>query len=80
MHPRPPLTPEEDRTIRHWSFAMAVIYFLLALAFFASIVVSTGPVPEAADTAAAGTPQNASGATPLPGATTTDRGERAALK
>jgi hypothetical protein len=61
MHRRPPLTPEEDRTIRHWSFAMAVIYFLLAFAFFASIVVGTGPVPEATDTAAAGTPQNASG-------------------
>jgi hypothetical protein len=64
MHPRPPLTPEEDRTIRHWSFAMAVIYFLLAFAFFASIVVGTGPAPEAADTSQ----------------TTTDRGEHAALK
>jgi hypothetical protein len=72
MHPRPPLTPEEDRTIRHWSFAMAVIYFLLALAFFASIVVSTGPALEAADTAAAGTPQNGSGTMPLRSATTTD--------
>jgi hypothetical protein len=59
---------------------MAVIYFLLALAFFASIVVSTGPVPEAADTAAAGTPQNASGTMPLPSQTTTDRGVHATLK
>jgi hypothetical protein len=80
MHPRPPLTPEEDRTIRHWSFAMAVIYFLLALAFFASIVVSTGPAPEAADTAAAGKPQKASGTMPLPSQTTADRSENAALK
>jgi hypothetical protein len=79
MHPRPPLTPEEDRTIRHWSFAMAVIY-LLALALFASIVINSGPTPEAADTAAAGTPQNASGTPSLPSATTTDRGEHAALK
>jgi len=44
MHPRPQLTPDEQRSIRNWSFAMAIIYSLFMLAFFASVVVTTNRV------------------------------------
>jgi hypothetical protein len=67
MQPRPPLSPEEDQTIRNWTLAIAVMYSLFMLALFASVLVNTGPVPPAADTAAAGTRQDASRTTPLPG-------------
>jgi hypothetical protein len=68
MQPRPPLTPEEDQTVRNWTFAMAIMYSLFMLALFASVIVNNGPVPRSVDTAAAGTQQDASRTTPLPSA------------
>jgi hypothetical protein len=67
MQPRPPLSPEENQTIRNWTLAMAVMYSLFLLALFASVLVNTGPVRSPSDTAAAGTRQDASRTTPLPG-------------
>jgi hypothetical protein len=61
MPPRPPLTPQEQRTIRDWSFAMAALYCMILLALFASAIYSVRP-PSAADTAAAGMRQDAAGA------------------
>jgi hypothetical protein len=66
MRPPPPLTPEEHRTIRNWSFAIAIIYSLFMLAFFAAVIVHSGPAPSVPDTAAAGTRQEAAGAKPSP--------------
>jgi hypothetical protein len=81
MRPHPPLTPEEHRTIRDWSFAMAIIYSLFLLAFFASVVAHNGLAHSAADTAAAGMRQAATGTTPSAARTTNaDRGEHAAVK
>ena len=65
MQPRPPLSPEEDQTIRNWTFAMAIMYSLLVLALFASVIVSNGPAPRPSDTAATGMQQDASRTTPL---------------
>ena len=53
MPPRPPLTPEEHRTIRDWSLAMAAIYSVVLLALFVSAIVHSGPALPVADTAAA---------------------------
>ena len=39
MPPRPPLTPEEQRTIRDWSFAMAAIYSMILLVLLVSAIV-----------------------------------------
>ena len=54
MHPRPRLTPDEHRSIRNWSFAMAIIYSLFILAVFASVAIS--PAPPAAHSAVTGAP------------------------
>jgi hypothetical protein len=61
MPRRPPLTQEEHRTIRDWSFAMAAIYSMILLALLASAIVHGGPAPSVADTAAAETRQDAAG-------------------
>jgi NAD/NADP transhydrogenase alpha subunit len=55
------LTPQEQRTIRHWSFAMAIIYGTVLLALIAS-AINGGPAIPAADTAAAEKRQVASDA------------------
>jgi hypothetical protein len=63
MHPRPQLTPDEHRSIRNWSFAMAIIYSFFMLAFFASVVVTTSRVAPNTNKAATGMQQNALRAT-----------------
>jgi hypothetical protein len=62
MHPRPPLTPQEQRTFRYWSVAVASIYAMILLALFASLIVNSGPAHSVADTATAETRQDATDA------------------
>ncbi len=59
MPPRPRLTPEEQRTIRKWSLAMAAIYSMILLFLLASAIVDSGPARSVADTAAAEMRQDA---------------------
>jgi hypothetical protein len=66
MHQRQQLTPEEHRTVRDWSFAMAIIYSLLMLTFLTVAMVATSPAPSDPNLAATGMQQRASRAMPLP--------------
>ena len=59
MHPRPQLTPDEHRSIRNWSFAMAIIYFLFMLAFFGSVAVTISRTAPDAKSVPTGMQQNA---------------------
>jgi hypothetical protein len=52
MHP--PLTPDDHRLIRNWTVAIAIIYPLLMLVFFASVTFKISAVPVGASTAANG--------------------------
>jgi hypothetical protein len=61
MSRRPPLTPQEQRTLRHWSFAMAMLYGTVLLALLAS-AINGGPATSVADTAAAEKRQDANDA------------------
>jgi len=70
MHPRPQLTPDEQRSIRNWSFAMAIIYSLFMLAFFASVVVTTSRVAPDSNRSAFRTTQSDDGPQPPADATT----------
>ena len=70
MHPRPQLTPDEHRSIRNWSFAIAIIYSLFMLAFFASVVVTTSPAPPDTNRAAFHTTHTYDGRQPPADATT----------
>jgi hypothetical protein len=60
MHQRQQLTPEERRTVRDWSFAMAIIYSLLMLTFLGVVLVATSPTPPDPNMAATGMQQRAS--------------------
>jgi hypothetical protein len=66
MHRRQLLTPEEQRTVRDWSFAMAIVYSLLMVAFLTVVMVATGPAPPYPSTAATGMQQRASRTLPSP--------------
>ena len=59
MQPCPQLTPDEHRSIRNWSFAMAVVYSFFMLTFFASVIVTRGAAPSEPKRAAAGLQQKA---------------------
>jgi hypothetical protein len=61
MSRRPPLTPQEQRTIRHWSLATAILYGTVLLALLAS-AINGGPATSVADTAAAEKRQDANDA------------------
>lgn len=50
----PPLTPDDHRLIRNWTIAIAIIYPLLMLVFFASVTLKISAVPVGASTAANG--------------------------
>lgn len=52
MHP--PLTPDDHRLIRNWTFAITIIYPLLMLVFFASVIVKINPMAAGASAAATG--------------------------
>jgi hypothetical protein len=66
MHRRQPLTPEEHRTVRDWSFAMAIVYSLLMVAFLTAVMGVTSPAPPDPNTAATGMQQSASRTMPSP--------------
>ena len=66
MHRRQPLTPEEHRTVRDWSFAMAIVYSLLMAAFLTVVMVAASPTPPDPKTAATGMQQRASRTLPPP--------------
>jgi hypothetical protein len=58
MHPHPQLTPDENRSIRNWSFTMAIVYALFMLAFFASVIVTPSPATPDTNRAAFHTTQS----------------------
>jgi len=39
MQSSPQLTPEEERSVRHWSFAMVILYGLFLIAFFTAAIL-----------------------------------------
>jgi hypothetical protein len=50
MQPSPQLTPEEERSVRHWSFAVVIVYWLFLIAFLAAAILvdSMSPAGEQA--------------------------------
>jgi len=53
MQQRPQLTPEDRRSIRNWSFVVAIVYSTLLLVCLAVISIAYGPAPPDADMAIA---------------------------
>jgi hypothetical protein len=66
MHQRQPLTRDEQRTFRDWSFAVAIVYSLLMVALITVVLVATGPAPPDPNMAATGIQQRESRTTPSP--------------
>ena len=49
MPQRSPWTPEDRRSIRSWSFVVAILYSTLLLTFLAVVSVAFGPTPPETD-------------------------------